>query len=76
MASDEILTVVRFPVWGGRSGFAIEEFARRHGDFAIAGAAVALELQQPRDHGRRSTKTSISPPQGSPTAQASSSLIP
>jgi carbon-monoxide dehydrogenase medium subunit len=40
----EILTAVRFPVWGGRSGFAIEEFARRHGDFAIAGAAVALEL--------------------------------
>jgi carbon-monoxide dehydrogenase medium subunit len=31
-------------VWDGRSGFAIEEFARRHGDFAIAGAAVALEL--------------------------------
>jgi aerobic carbon-monoxide dehydrogenase medium subunit len=40
----EILTAVRFPVWGGRSGFAIEEFARRHGDFAIAGAAVAVEL--------------------------------
>jgi aerobic carbon-monoxide dehydrogenase medium subunit len=44
LAADEILTAVRFPVWGGRSGFAIEEFARRHGDFAIAGAAVALEL--------------------------------
>ena len=41
---DEILTAVRFPVWGGRCGFAIEEFARRHGDFAIAGAAVAVEL--------------------------------
>jgi aerobic carbon-monoxide dehydrogenase medium subunit len=40
----EILTAVRFPVWAGRSGFAIEEFARRHGDFAIAGAAVAIEL--------------------------------
>jgi carbon-monoxide dehydrogenase medium subunit len=40
----EILTAVRFPVWGGRSGFAVEEFARRHGDFAIAGAAVAVEL--------------------------------
>jgi aerobic carbon-monoxide dehydrogenase medium subunit len=40
----EILTAVRFPVWAGRSGFAIEEFARRHGDFAIAGAAVAVEL--------------------------------
>ena len=44
LQSDEILTAVRFPVWGGRSGFAVEEFARRHGDFAIAGAAVAVEL--------------------------------
>jgi carbon-monoxide dehydrogenase medium subunit len=44
MASDEILTAVRFPVWGARSGFAVEEFARRHGDFAIAGATVAVEL--------------------------------
>jgi carbon-monoxide dehydrogenase medium subunit len=44
MAADEILTAVRFPVWGARSGFAVEEFARRHGDFAIAGAAVAVEL--------------------------------
>ena len=49
MASDEILTAVRFPVWGERSGFAVEEFARRHGDFAIAGAAVAVELD---DHAR------------------------
>jgi carbon-monoxide dehydrogenase medium subunit len=40
----EILTAVSFPVWGGRSGFAIEELARRHGDFAIAGAAVAVQL--------------------------------
>jgi carbon-monoxide dehydrogenase medium subunit len=44
LAPDEILTAVGFPVWDGRSGFAIEEFARRHGDFAIAGAAVAVEL--------------------------------
>lgn len=40
----EILTAVSFPVWGGRCGFAVEEFARRHGDFAIAGTAVAVEL--------------------------------
>lgn len=40
----EILTAVRFPVRTGRSGFAIEEFARRHGDFAIAGAAIAVQL--------------------------------
>ncbi|MCG5433141.1 FAD binding domain-containing protein [Mycobacterium sp. MYCO198283] len=44
LASDEILTAVRFPVWRGRCGFAVEEFARRHGDFAIAGAAIALQL--------------------------------
>lgn len=44
LASDEILTAVRFPVWGRRSGFAVEEFARRHGDFAIAGATVAVEI--------------------------------
>jgi aerobic carbon-monoxide dehydrogenase medium subunit len=41
---DEILTAVRFPVWPGRCGFAVEEFARRHGDFAIAGATVGIEL--------------------------------
>ena len=41
---DELLTGVTFPVWSGRCGFAVEELARRHGDFAIAGAAVAVEL--------------------------------
>ncbi|KUI05911.1 FAD binding domain-containing protein [Mycobacterium sp. IS-3022] len=41
---DEMLTAVHFPIWSGRTGFAMEEFARRHGDFAIAGAAVAVEL--------------------------------
>lgn len=44
LADDEVLTSVTFPVWNGRCGFAIEEFARRHGDFAVAGAAVAVEL--------------------------------
>ena len=44
LASDEILTAVRFPVWDGRSGFAVHEFARRHGDFAIAGAVAAVEV--------------------------------
>ncbi|OHV48916.1 FAD binding domain-containing protein [Pseudofrankia sp. BMG5.36] len=41
---DELLVGVRFPVWTGRCGFAVEEFARRAGDFAIAGVVVALEL--------------------------------
>jgi carbon-monoxide dehydrogenase medium subunit len=44
LADDELLTAVTFPVWGGRSGFAVEELARRHGDFAIAGATLAVEL--------------------------------
>lgn len=46
LASDEILTAVRFPVAAGRSGFGIAEFARRHGDFAIAGAVVGFELDE------------------------------
>ena len=44
LASDEQLVGVRFPVWTGRSGFAVREFARRHGDFAVAGAVVAVQL--------------------------------
>ena len=44
LAEDEVVTGVTFPVWGDRSGYAVEELARRHGDFAIAGATVAIEL--------------------------------
>ena len=44
LATDELLVGVRLPVWTGRRGFAVHEFARRHGDFAIAGAAVGVEL--------------------------------
>jgi carbon-monoxide dehydrogenase medium subunit len=47
LADDELLTGVRLPVWGSpstRCGFAVREIARRHGDFAVAGAAVALEV--------------------------------
>jgi carbon-monoxide dehydrogenase medium subunit len=48
---DELLTAVRFPVASAsagaadyRSGFAIEEMARREGDFALAGAAGAVDV--------------------------------
>ncbi len=44
LAADELLTGISFPVWSGRCGFGIEEVARRHGDFAMAGAAVALQV--------------------------------
>lgn len=40
----EILTAVRFPAWqaGHRHGFV--EVSRRHGDFALVGVAVAVDL--------------------------------
>ncbi|WP_067693596.1 FAD binding domain-containing protein [Nocardia jejuensis] len=44
LAADELLTGIVFPGWPGRSGFAIEEFARRSGDFALAGAVIAVRL--------------------------------
>jgi aerobic carbon-monoxide dehydrogenase medium subunit len=44
LADDEILTAVRFPVWDGASGFAVEEVARRHGDFALCGAVCGVTL--------------------------------
>jgi len=44
LADDELLTAVTFPVWQGRTGFAVEELARRHGDFAVAGAMVGVEV--------------------------------
>ena len=44
LADDEILTGVRFPIWSGRCGAAVEEITRRHGDFAIAGACVAVQI--------------------------------
>ena len=46
--ANELVTAVRFPLWRRGHGFAFEEFARRHGDFAIASAAVLLEME----HGR------------------------
>lgn len=41
---DELVTAITVPVRSGRSGFAIEEFTRRSGDFAMAGAAIAVRL--------------------------------
>jgi len=52
---DELLTGVSFPAATGRQGFAIDEFARRPGDFAVAGAAVAVGL----DPGGRVSATGI-----------------
>ena len=41
----DLVTSARFPVWSSGAGFAIDEFARRSGDFAIAGAACGIEVE-------------------------------
>jgi carbon-monoxide dehydrogenase medium subunit len=41
---DELVTAVHLPVWGAGSGFAVAELTRRHGDFAIAGAACGVQV--------------------------------
>jgi carbon-monoxide dehydrogenase medium subunit len=48
--ADEVVTSVRFTRPAPRA--ALAEFARRHGDFAIVDAAVALDLDQVRSNGR------------------------
>jgi carbon-monoxide dehydrogenase medium subunit len=40
----EILTEVRIPAMAPGTGWSFQEFARRHGDFAMAGVGVTLEL--------------------------------
>lgn len=46
LAPDELLAAVRFSVWEGRCGFAVEELARRHGDFALVGVVCAVSLDE------------------------------
>jgi CO/xanthine dehydrogenase FAD-binding subunit len=48
LGPDEMLTEVRLPVMPPGAGWAFEEFARRHGDFAIVGIAAVVW----RDAGR------------------------
>lgn len=42
---DEMLIAVRYPLWPPSAGYSFVEYARRHGDFAIASAAVLLETE-------------------------------
>jgi carbon-monoxide dehydrogenase medium subunit len=46
IGDDEVLTAVTFPVWTEPCGVAVEELARRHGDFALAGACVAISNER------------------------------
>ncbi len=44
LADTELLTEISVPAAAGRSRFGFQEFARRHGDFALAGVAVVISL--------------------------------
>lgn len=46
LAPDEMLVEARFPTLPARTGWAISEVARRHGDFALAGAVATLTLDE------------------------------
>jgi aerobic carbon-monoxide dehydrogenase medium subunit len=41
---DEMIAIIELPLWRLGSGFGFHEFARRHGDFALAGAAALLDI--------------------------------
>ncbi len=44
LGHDELLTEVLIPAASSLSGFGFQEFARRHGDFALAGVAAVLSM--------------------------------
>ena len=44
LGEGELLVRVRVPVWSPGHGYGFSEVARRHGDFAIAGAAVLVQM--------------------------------
>jgi CO/xanthine dehydrogenase FAD-binding subunit len=46
LGPDEILQQVLLPPLKATSGYAVEEITRRHGDFAIAGVAVIIDLDE------------------------------
>jgi len=46
LQADEVLTQIRVRPWSSTHGWCFVEFARRHGDFAVASAAALVELDR------------------------------
>jgi carbon-monoxide dehydrogenase medium subunit len=44
VGEDELLTELRLPAWSATAGWSIDEVTRRHGDFALVGAATVLDV--------------------------------
>jgi len=55
LSEHEFLEAVRFKPWTKSHGYGFAEYARRHGDFAIAGGACLLEA----DDSRRITRAAL-----------------
>ncbi len=53
LGDDELLTEVRFPPGPPGAGWAFHEIARRHGDFALVGAAAMVTVEDGRIGGAR-----------------------
>ena len=54
LGPDEIITEIRFPAWPRQRRFGFCEFARRRGDFALAGAALFYD-----DDGGKATNVRV-----------------
>ena len=59
MEPDELLTAVDLPHCQPGEGFAFDEFARRHGDYALVGVAVAVRCEAGRCTGVRASLLSV-----------------
>jgi len=59
LEENEILTGVRVPAVPAGTGWSFQEMARRHGDFALVGAALSLRVEQ-GSTARRRVKNSSS----------------
>src|SRR5579862_5429682 len=75
LAAEDVLRAVRFPGWDGRCGFAIEEFARRSGDFAVSGAACGVALSPSGDVSRAAVALFGMGPTPLRAADAESALV-
>lgn len=44
LEAEDLLAAIHFPVWSSGAGFAVDEVARRHGDFALTGVVCGVEV--------------------------------
>ena len=62
VADDELVTGITLPSWQANSGWSFIEFSRRHGDFAIVGIGVMLQVDnQNRCHDVRIGLLGVNP---------------